>query len=104
MVWSVLHAVIDDSISDRDLHLLRMCPSEWISAGAATEFIKVPTKYGVVDLRFQLSSDHLTLSVNWRGQWHHRPRNVILHGVPGTGVKWIVANGRRYRAAERINL
>ncbi len=104
VVWSVLHSVIDDSISDKDLHLLRMCPNEWLSSKTATKFTKVPTKYGPVDLAFKLSRDGRTLDLDWKGRWHHRPRKVILHGVPGSGVKWVKVNGRKFRAQERIVL
>jgi len=104
IVWSILHSVIDDSISETDLHLLRMCPNEWLSTRTATEFTKVATKFGPVDLSFQLSRDGRTLDVDWRGDWHHRPRNVVVHGVPGSDVKWIAVNGRKYRAQERIVL
>ncbi|KAA1418297.1 hypothetical protein FE697_020970 [Mumia zhuanghuii] len=104
VVWSVLHAVIDDSLSPQDLHLMRMCPNEWLSSEEKTEFLKVPTKFGQVDLSFKLSGDGRTLDVSWKGRWHHQPRKVILHGVPGSGVKWVKVNGRKYRAQERIVL
>ncbi|MGH1564712.1 hypothetical protein [Mumia sp. DW29H23] len=103
IVWSLIHSVVDDSISDRDLHLLRICPNAWLTS-EVTEFSKIPTKYGQVDLAFRLSRDGRTLEVEFEGRWHHKPRRIVVHPVPGSSVRWIRVNGRKYRAEERIVL
>ncbi|MFF5224982.1 hypothetical protein [Dactylosporangium sp. NPDC000521] len=103
IVWSVLHSVIDDSISETELHLLRMCPNGWLTT-TATEFTNVPTKFGQVDLTFQLSADRKTLNITYAGRWHHPPSNVVVHNVPGSGVEFIAINGVTRPARDTIVL
>jgi hypothetical protein len=104
IVWSLLHAVIDDSLTRGEIKLLRLCPLEWLSADTETRFDKVPTRYGPVSLRMKLSSDRRTLSVTAEGDWHHRPDRMVLTTPPLPGLRWIVANGMKYRAGEGIVL
>lgn len=121
ITWSLLHAVIDDSLVPNQLQLLRLCPLEWLSGKKQTRFEKVPTKFGPVTLRFKLEggrgrdrdddrhvdddrSGHDTLKVEFSGDWHHKPGRVIVETPPLPGLKWIVVNGNRYRAGRRIEL
>ena len=104
VVWTILHAVIDDSLEDELLHLLRLCPLSWISSDTRTRFEQVATQYGPVDLEFGLAEDGRTLDVAVTGHWHHAPRRTILHLPPLPDVRTVVVNGRRYAARETIVL
>lgn len=104
IVWAARHAVIDDEIAKGDLHLLRLCPLAWISTATKTTFDRMPTNYGPVTLRFRLSADHRTLNVRFSGDWHHRPRRIVLHPPPVPGLKWLTVNGRKHHANGQISL
>jgi hypothetical protein len=104
VTWAVRHAVIDDSLVDGDLHLLRLCPLAWLSSAQDTVFDKMPTLYGAVSLSFRLSSDGDTLTVRWTGPRAERPRRVVVHTPPLPGLKRLVVNGRSYPAGHPIVL
>jgi hypothetical protein len=97
-------AVIDDQIEPDELHLLRLCPLAWVAKDKETVLERIPTVYGPVDLRFQLSNDEKTLKVTFNEKWRVPPKQVILHAPPLKGLKDIVVNGKNYPAAERIQL
>lgn len=105
ITWSLIHSVIDDSLVPNQLQLLRLCPLEWLLDKKQTRFEKIPTKFGPVTLRFKVEGEHDdTLNVEYSGAWHHKPGRVVIETPPLPGLKWIVANGRRYRAGRRIEL
>lgn len=104
VTWSLIHAVIDDSLVPDQLQLLRLCPLEWLSSSHLTRFEKIPTKYGPVTLRMKLSNDRRTLKVDVEGDWHHKPRRVVVETPPLPDLKWITVNGSKYRAGKRIVL
>ena len=91
--WLVRHAVVDDSIVDGELHLLRLCPLAWLSTGRDTRFLKMPTVHGPVDLTFRKTgASQVTLT--WRGTWRQAPSKALVYGPPGIGT--LVVNGTSY--------
>lgn len=102
IVWSLRTAVIDHEIADDELHLLRLCPRDWLTAEAETRFSRVPTFYGPVDLRFRLTRGGRTLSITFAGHWHHAPRRVVVHVPPVDGLQTVEVNGRTYPAGKGV--
>ena len=102
--WLARQSVIDDEIVPGDLHLLRLCPSAWISDRDEAIFEKMPTVYGPVNLRVKKSSDGKTLAVAFTGNWHHPPGKIILHVPPLAGISKITVNGKRKSFATEIGL
>ena len=93
-------AVIDDQISEGNLHLLRFCPIAWCSSKDESRFLSMPTEYGPVDLRFRLSDDGKTLEVSFNGNWREAPGETILHVPPVPGLKSVRVNGKKYSASK----
>jgi hypothetical protein len=71
-------------------------------SGEETVFEEMPTLFGRASLRFQLSKDAQSLNVSFRGDWHEKPRRVVLHSPPGLST--IVANGKRHLAGKEIEI
>jgi hypothetical protein len=88
-------SVIDDTISEDELHLLRLVPKAWLKADRATRFENMPTEFGPVSVRFQLADSSKTLKVNFAPRWRHRPGRVLLHVPPIKGLKQVVVNGQQ---------
>ena len=101
IVWSLIHAVIDDTLADGEVHLLRLCPKAWLTTEETTEFEQVPTKYGPVTVRFTLARHGEELRVDASWSWHHRPRRVVLHVPPIAGIKTVRVNGRTHPAGRK---
>ena len=98
-------AVIDDLISEGDLHLLRFCPLAWLKSDYKTRFLRMPTEFGPVDLETQLSEDGRTLYVTFSHSWgsglgQTPPREVVLHVPPVPGLKSVRVNGKKYSASK----
>lgn len=91
-------AVIDDLIAEGELHLLRICPLGWISKERETRFLNMPTEFGPVTLRWQLSEDGEALHVNFESRFHAKPTHVYLHVPPVEGLKTITVNGKAHPA------
>ena len=89
-------AVIDDQISQGELHLLRLCPLAWISSKEETVFEKMPTEYGNVNLRFSKSKDGKTLDVSFSGEWRDVSPRIILHIPPVYGLEKVKVNEKKY--------
>ncbi|GII85159.1 hypothetical protein Ssi03_31490 [Sphaerisporangium siamense] len=104
ITWSLVHAVIDDSLVADQLRLLRLCPLEWLSSEKETRFEKVPTKFGPVTLRMKLDQRRDTLKVDFQGDWHHEPKRVAVDTPPLPDLKWITVNGRKHRAGREVVL
>ncbi len=94
--WLARNAVIDDLISEGDLHLLRFCPLAWLRSDRPARFLRMPTEFGPVDLTAQLSADGKTLEVTFSGDWRERPGKVVLHIPPVPGLKKVSVNGKKY--------
>jgi hypothetical protein len=91
-------AVVDDQITEGELHLLRLCPVAWISKDRETKFENMPTEFGPVTLRWQLSDDGEKLRVTYEAKLHAKPRGVFLHVPPMPGLKTISVNGKNVAA------
>ncbi|SEE39358.1 hypothetical protein [Jiangella alba] len=105
ITWTARHAVIDDSLVDDEIHLLRLCPLAWVSADHETTFERMPTLHGPVSLRFRLSEDGKSLTVGYDGDWADRgPRRTLLHPPALPGLKWVLVNRQRYAADDVIVL
>jgi hypothetical protein len=96
-------AVVDDRIADGQLHLLRLCPSAWIT-GQGVVIENLPTQYGPVDLSFRRSADGKTLEVDFSGKWRGKAPKTILHGAAFAGIERIVINGKTHSPDEEIVL
>jgi hypothetical protein len=98
-------SVIDDQISDGDLHLMRLCPHAWITSKEETRFEKMPTEFGPVNLKFRRSADGKTLNVSFSAEWREKPRKIILHVPQMPGLEKTVVNGKTYKGVNtEINL
>ncbi|GAB3419899.1 hypothetical protein [Flindersiella endophytica] len=94
ITWLLRHAVIDDSLAEGELHLLRLCPLAWLSDTEDTYFERMPTLYGPVSLRFRRSGDELL--VTYDGQWRREAPRVVVHRPPVPGLRALIVNGQRY--------
>ncbi len=86
-------AVVDDLVVDNELHLLRLCPQAWVSRTSQTRFERMPTAFGPVTVRWQLSDDGRTLRLDYEPAFHSKPSKVVLHAPPVDGLTAIVVNG-----------
>ncbi|HEY3457389.1 MAG TPA: hypothetical protein VGK64_22605 [Bryobacteraceae bacterium] len=93
-------SVIDDEIVENELHLLRLCPAAWLTSTHDSVFEKMPTLYGVANLRFRLWDGGKTLSVVFNADWREKPSKIILHAPPG--VAHVIVNGKRQPARTQI--
>jgi hypothetical protein len=93
ITWAARHAVIDDSLVDGELQLLRLCPLAWISSDSETVFDKMPTLFGPISLRFRLSADGKTLNVTHSTTWAQAPARIVVHRPPVPGLERLVVNG-----------
>lgn len=96
-------SVIDDQISEGDLHLLRLCPLAWISSEEDTYFENMPTEFGPVNLRFRLSKDRKSLNITFSAKWRESPSNLIIHVPHLPGLERVIINGESYSDLEEIN-
>lgn len=91
--WMLRHAVVDDSIVNGELHLLRMCVPLGGQPGQRTLFQAMPTIHGPVSLRFRRTSDSQA-TFTWSGAWRQRPTRAVVHAPPG--ISTLVVNGTSY--------
>jgi hypothetical protein len=98
MTWSMRQAVIDDQLTDGELHLLRLAPLAWISSAEETVFENMPTQFGPVDLRWRLSDDGTGLNVSFTGHWRSKPGKIVIHAPPVPGLTQLTVNGRTVSA------
>ena len=97
-IYSVKLCVIDDLIEPATLHLLRTTPKVWLKTDYVTRFENVPTIFGPVTVRFQLTDDGKTLDLHYSADFHHAPRRVVLHVPPLPKIDQLRINGRRIKA------
>lgn len=94
-------AVIDDIITPGSLHLLRFCPQAWLTEDRPARFLDMPTEFGPVSVKAQLSRGGRQLDVSVSADWRTVPQEVIIHIPPVPGLKRVCVNGRRYRASRQ---
>jgi hypothetical protein len=104
MTWCMRQAVVDDQLADGELHLLRLCPQAWLSSEEESVFENMPTLFGVVNLRFNLSKDGKTLSTTFNGKWRERPRRISLHIPPVAGITSVTVNGRHRQVNTQVEM
>lgn len=92
-------AVIDEAISEDELHLLRLVPRAWLRADRITRFDNLSTEFGPVTLRFGLQDEGRRLEVSFAPQFRQRPKKVMLHVPPLAGLEQVSINGRVVKAA-----
>ncbi|MCF0178208.1 MAG: hypothetical protein HUJ90_06235 [Bacteroidales bacterium] len=97
-------SVIDDQISQGDLHLLRLCPKAWIRTDDECRFEQIPTEFGPVNMKFHLTDDAKTLLLSFSGKWREKPGHLVLHVPQLPGLENIVVNGKDYGLPQTINL
>ena len=93
-ICSVKLCVIDDLIEPATLHLLRTTPKAWLKTDHVTRFENVPTIFGPVTVRFELTDDGKTLDLHYSANFHHTPRKVMLHVPPLPEIDQLHINGR----------
>lgn len=91
-------AVIDDQLKEDELHLLRLTPLAWLKPGDACRFDKMPTEFGPVTLRTQVSDNGKVLDVHYEPAYRAAPAKVVLHVPPMPKLQTIRVNGKKVRA------
>jgi hypothetical protein len=92
-VYMARLAVIDDQWREDELHLLRFLPKAWCVPGTPAVFDALPTEFGPVSLRLELSADGTTLDVTFRPAWRRAPKRTVLHTLLPAGLKFLRVNG-----------
>lgn len=87
-------AIIDDQVSDNELHLMRLMPLAWLKTDQKANAENIPTYFGPVTLHAQLSDGGKTLLVTFNGKYHAQPEKVVLHVPPVKGLRKIILNGK----------
>jgi hypothetical protein len=95
-------AVIDDQLQPDELHLLRLVPQAWLRSDRETLFEKIPTHFGPVTLRWQLSKDAKTLNMRYESHYRMHPRRVLLHTRPLETLKHFTLNGKPLKPKNKI--
>ncbi|MCC7496196.1 MAG: hypothetical protein IT160_01385 [Bryobacterales bacterium] len=85
-------SVIDDELDSNELHLLRLCPITWLTDKEAV-FEKMPTAFGVINLRFKYSAGSNSIELSFKPEWREKPRRVIVHAPPVNNLPAVVVNG-----------
>ncbi len=104
MTWCMRQAVVDDQLEEGKLHLLRMCPTSWVTSAEDTVFENMPTEYGPVSMRWRLSPDGKTLELTFSPKWRNAPAEVVLHTPPVPGLQVITVNGETQAAGAPVVL
>ena len=86
-------SVLDDLISEGELHLLRLVPGAWLSSDSETRFEKIPTEFGPVSIAFKLAEKGKALLLSYRPEFRHEPEKVLLHVPPLAGLERVIING-----------
>lgn len=102
--WMARMALVDDEIKDHELHLLRFCPTAWVSSEKETILKGMPTLYGPVDLVLKLNERGESLHVTFNGAWRKNPQKTILHIPPVNGLKNVIVNGKKFTIRKRQSL
>ena len=95
-IWLARLSVVDDEIEEGALHLLRLMPAAWLGARQTAAFEAMPTAYGPVSLRTQVSEMGDSLDVAFSPSFRFQSPKVMLHVPPLTGLKCISVNGVTY--------
>lgn len=93
MVYMARLAVIDDQISEDELHLMRLMPLAWLQPDGESKFENLPTEFGPVTLLTGLSSDGSELRVTYKPSFRTQPKRVVLHVPSVENLARIVLNG-----------
>jgi len=98
--------VIDDSIKDDELHLLRLVPKAWLRNDYETRFEKIATEFGPVTIKFKLSKGGKALDIIYKPQFRYEPKKVVLHIPPIASLRKVVINGKaiKTKAGKSLNL
>ena len=104
--WMARLAVIDDEIEPENLHLMRLAPLAWISSKEQTRFENLPTTFGPVTLKWQLTDEGRRLNIEFTPHFRRPPKSTTLHVPPLTGVTKVLINSRECpaRPGERLTL
>lgn len=87
-------ALVDDQICEGELHLLRLIPLAWLQKDKVTRFENAPTEFGPVSLSAKLANEGRTLEVSFEPQFRVKPKQVVLHIPPVTGLEQVMLNGK----------
>jgi len=91
-------SVLDDQLKEGELHLLRLVPLAWLQPGDKCRFDNLPTEFGPVTLRTNVSKDGKTLDITWRPAFRAKPKKIVLHLPPMPGLQKVLVNGETVRA------
>jgi hypothetical protein len=95
MFYAMKLSVIDDQIAPGEIHLLRLCPSAWLSQEKQTRFENIATEFGPATLRFQVVDGGKALDVEWEPSERTKPQAVSLHVPEIAGLEAVIINGER---------
>jgi hypothetical protein len=99
-------AVVDDEVEPGTLHLMRLTPLAWVRTKEQTRFENMPTEFGQVTLKWELSRDGRTLNVDYVPRLRRVPATVYLHVPPLPQLRAVIVNGKTYevKPGEAIGL
>lgn len=64
------------------------------SKDKVTRFENAPTEFGPVSLSAKLANGGRTLEVSFEPQFRVKPKQVVLHIPPVTGLEQVMLNGK----------
>jgi hypothetical protein len=81
---------------------VRLTPLAWLSRDEQTRFDNMPTEFGPVTLRWQLSRDGGTLNVDYTPRFRRTPKTVFLHVPAAPELTMLRVNGREQAIEKEI--
>jgi hypothetical protein len=98
-VYSIKLSVIDDFVEPGTLHLLRLTPKAWLKQDHLTRFENVPTVFGPVTITFRVADGGEILDLDYDADFHHVPKQILLHVPPLPAINQLRINGREVKAS-----
>jgi hypothetical protein len=92
--YGVRLAVLDDQVAPQELHLLRLVPLAWLRKERKLVFTNAPTIFGRVSLSAKLDQTGKGLELTCDAKYRTKPRRVVLHVPPVSGLERITLNGK----------
>ena len=77
-ICAIRLSVVDDLVELNVLHV-RLVPQAGLVPGRPTRFDRIPTVFGPVSVRLEMSEAGSALRIEYGCSLHHRPAKVVLH-------------------------
>ncbi|MBI2844260.1 MAG: hypothetical protein HYX78_12740 [Armatimonadetes bacterium] len=87
-------AVVDDQITEDELHLLRLVPLAWLRSDRELRIENAPTEFGPINIRAKLANGGKELQITFSDRFRSDPKNIVLHVPPVKGLSTITLNAR----------